>query len=475
MRKEKEERDKMEREEKKRKENEERKRREKEKVKRKAEEEQRRKDEDKLRMEEELRRKREEEERFKNTFTYLTYMGGVTTDLTLRVKDSWKQKDLPAYVGTIRCTVIRRPVTSQSFFSRSIELAISLPKVLDDANNAVKKVKSYIEQVEKKIEELRNAQMAIIKKIQDEIQKIFATFVPGKGGPITARESAYAKLQLAHKLQKISQEIMNDRLNELLQETEIVCAKLKDGADLSYDDIEELKGCLKSWKDAKAQSFEEDKRKLLEEQKRKEEEKRKRRERDEREMKEREEKKRKKDEERKRREKEEAERKAEEERKRKKEEERLRMEEELRRKKEEEERLKREEEERRKRLEEERKHREEEAARKREDERQRCEAERRERERLQKEAKERAWRQDPNNWNPYQRDCDEVDGKRAYHGGIKCVMASPPGSIEKDDLECCASEAVDSIIEILETNEKPVSSIIDIHAVKGTLHSEVHY
>ncbi|XP_053404370.1 uncharacterized protein LOC123555392 isoform X2 [Mercenaria mercenaria] len=317
--------------------------------------------------------------------------------------------------------------------------------------------------------------MAIIKKNQDAIQKIFATFQPGNGGPITARESALAKLQLAHQLQNISKEIMNDRLNELMQETEIVCAKLKDGTDVWYDDIEELKGCLQSWKDAKAQSFEEEKRKMLEEQKKKEEEERARREREERERREREEKKRKEEEERKRREKEEAERKAEEERRRKEEEERLRMEEEERRKQEEEERLKREEEERRKRLEEERKRREEEAARKREEERQRLEAERRERERLQKEAEERAWRQDPNNWKPvtYHRDCDEVDGNQAYHGGIKCVIASPPGSIEKDDLECCASDAVDSIIETLETDEKPVSSVIDIYASMGALHSAV--
>ncbi|XP_053404373.1 uncharacterized protein LOC123555825 [Mercenaria mercenaria] len=60
--------------------------------------------------------------------TYLTYMGGVATDLTLRVKDSWKQKDLPAYVGTIRCTVLRRHVNSETSFSRSVELTVSLPK-----------------------------------------------------------------------------------------------------------------------------------------------------------------------------------------------------------------------------------------------------------------------------------------------------------------------------------------------------------
>ncbi|XP_053403156.1 uncharacterized protein LOC123554157 [Mercenaria mercenaria] len=276
------------------------------------------------------------------------------------------------------------------------------------------------------------------------------TFVPEEGGTIDAREWALEQLMLAHQIQNISKELMNDRLNELMQETEVVCAKLKDGADVWYDDIEELKGCLQSWKDAKSQSFKEEKRKMLEDQKRREEENRERREREERERREREEKKRKEDEERKRSEKEEAERKAEEERRRKEEGERLRTEEELRRKR-------------------------EEAARKQEEERQRLEAEEREKERVQKEAEERAWRQNPNNWNnvTYSRDCDEVDGKRAYHGGITCVMASPPGSIEKDDVECSASDEVDSVIETLEIDEKPVSSILDIHSRKGNLHSEV--
>jgi hypothetical protein len=52
-------------------------------------------------------------------------------------------------------------------------------------------------------------------------------------------------------------------------------------------------------------------------------------------------------------------------------------------------------------------------------------------------------------------------------------MASAPGGIGKNDLECSASDEVDSIIEVLETDEKPVSSLIEIKSTKGTLKTEV--
>ena len=52
-------------------------------------------------------------------------------------------------------------------------------------------------------------------------------------------------------------------------------------------------------------------------------------------------------------------------------------------------------------------------------------------------------------------------------------MASPPGGVEKDDLECNASDEVDTIIDVLEADEKPVSSMIDIKSTKGKLNTEV--
>ncbi|XP_053404365.1 uncharacterized protein LOC123554155 [Mercenaria mercenaria] len=63
-----------------------------------------------------------------NKYTYLSYMGGVETDMTLHVKDSWKQKDLPAYVGTIRCRILNRSVHSETLCMHAAELKISLPK-----------------------------------------------------------------------------------------------------------------------------------------------------------------------------------------------------------------------------------------------------------------------------------------------------------------------------------------------------------
>ena len=126
------------------------------------------------------------------------------------------------------------------------------------------------------------------------------SFQPGDRG-VPLRKSALSKLEAAHRLQNLSKDIINDRLNELIQETEVVCAKLKDGTDVWYDDIDNLNGCLQSWRDAKAKSFEEEEKARLEEERRKAEEERKRREEEERARKEREEQKRKEREERERR------------------------------------------------------------------------------------------------------------------------------------------------------------------------------
>lgn len=50
-------------------------------------------------------------------------------DMNLRVRDTWKQKDLPAYVGSIKCNVLRAKVSPEVEVTRTIELTISLPKV----------------------------------------------------------------------------------------------------------------------------------------------------------------------------------------------------------------------------------------------------------------------------------------------------------------------------------------------------------
>jgi hypothetical protein len=55
--------------------------------------------------------------------------------------------------------------------------------------------------------------------------------------------------------------MMIDELSVLLQETEAVCAKLQDGAQLCGDDIDKLQGCLQNWKDVQDYSAAEQKRK----------------------------------------------------------------------------------------------------------------------------------------------------------------------------------------------------------------------
>ncbi|KAL4220421.1 hypothetical protein ACF0H5_020824 [Mactra antiquata] len=344
-------------------------------------------------------------------------------------------------------------------------------KTSDSAAKAVEQVKYYGEKIHRKMDEVRDCTNQLTRQNQDAIQKIFVQFKPATKFDGRTRKLVVDQLKLAHELQKATKELALHRLNDLMNETEMVYGKVRDGADLFSDDIDSLNGCLDSWRKAKVDSYAEEKRKAEEERKRREEEERRRKEEQARREKERKEQ----EEREKQEQREEAERKAEEERLRKEEEERLRREEEERRKREEEERIKREAEEKRLKEEAERKRLAEEAARKREEERKRREEERKERERLKKEADEKAWRQDPNNWKPivYERKCDEVDGRREYHGGVSCVLTSPPGGIEEDDVQCLASDEVDSIITVLEDDEKPVSSVIDIQSRKEELHSEI--
>ncbi|KAL4220422.1 Death domain-containing protein 1 [Mactra antiquata] len=437
---------------------------------------------------------------------------------------------------------------------------LAIKKTRNEAEKAIKQIKKYVEDIEAGINEVAIANDNFLQQNQDALKNIFsqlrhshsapsqtytgsssdANAAYNSWSPVTEgilevdksldkkRNSQDDQLKLALELQKAVKSIMNDRLDELIKETEIACSKAKKGITLLSEDIDNLIGCVDSWQNAKHESHAEEKRKQEEERKRREAVQKRRREEQAKREKERKEQKEREERERRQREREEAERKAEEERQRKEEEERMRREKEERRKREEEERIKRkaeekrlkeeaerkaeeerlrkaeeerlrkeeeermrkEEEERRKREEEERikreaeekrlkeeaerKRRVEEAARKREEERKRREEERKERERLKREAEEKAWRQDPNNWKPfvYERKCDEVDGRREYHGGISCVLTSPSGGIEEDDVQCLASDEIDSIITVLEDDEKPVSSIIELQSRNGELHSE---
>lgn len=75
----------------------------------------------------------------------------------------------------------------------------------------------------------------------------------------------------------------------------------------------------------------------------------------------------------------------------------------------------------------------------------------------------------------FEKKCDgEVDGRNAYHGGVNCIMTSPPGGIVEDDLQCTASDELDSVIDILDDDERPISSLISITSTKCSLHSEVN-
>jgi hypothetical protein len=48
---------------------------------------------------------------------------------------------------------------------------------LGGASNAVAKVKAYVEQVEAKLDELRNCPQTLVKKNQDAIEKIFGNAI----------------------------------------------------------------------------------------------------------------------------------------------------------------------------------------------------------------------------------------------------------------------------------------------------------
>ncbi|WAR27968.1 RBP2A-like protein [Mya arenaria] len=344
-----------------------------------------------------------------------------------------------------------------------------LEQSIDKAVKSVNDVGAYADHIIKKLDELNKCLPEQVKRIQDAIKTLFGRLVAVKPGDTLLGEN-WKFMQRTHELDMLAKELMNHRLNELISETESVCKRLKDGAALTVGDIDNLKGCLESWEKSKRESFNEEKRRKEETRRRKEEEKRRRREEDEKRKQEEEERRRQEEEERKRLEEEERRRRAKEERQRKEDEERQRQEEEENLKREEEDRLKREAEE----LERERQKKLDEEKLKREMERQRREAEARERERRRKEEEERAKRKDPNNWEPivYDRPCDEVGGKKAFHAGVCCMVAAPPGDIAREDVECNASDDLDNVVDIFDDGEKPASSIINIKSMKGLVKSE---
>lgn len=85
-------------------------------------------------------------------------------------------------------------------------------------------------------------------------------------------------MKLLRELQEIAKKLINDRLNDLINDTEEACAKCKDGVALTDWDLENLKGCLDSWKKVKEESYKEEQRRKKEEQIRREEEKQRRKE-----------------------------------------------------------------------------------------------------------------------------------------------------------------------------------------------------
>lgn len=130
---------------------------------------------------------------------------------------------------------------------------------------------------------------------------ILAQFKPSTHFDERARKPIVEKMKAAIELEKATRELMNHRLNELIDETELVCGRVQDGASLLSDDIDGLQGCLNSWRDAKVQSYNEEKRKEAEERRRREEEEKRRKEDEERRKREEEEKRKREEEERRKR------------------------------------------------------------------------------------------------------------------------------------------------------------------------------
>ncbi|KAK3609000.1 hypothetical protein CHS0354_003899 [Potamilus streckersoni] len=287
--------------------------------------------------------------------------------------------------------------------------------VIDHALDTTQDVGRYGEAINLKMEEMRSALEQSTRKMQEQIKKALDSIKVGINGKFPSKTMDYVM-----RLQKL--EVKKQRLEESILKTQEIMDKVQQGVNVTMGDIEFLRGCIQSWLEEKIESYQEEQDRLEKERIEKEEEERKRKE--------------------------------EEERKRKEDEERKRKEEEERRKKEEEERLKREAEERQ-RKEEERKRREEIERKRREEE------ERLKREAKEKEEEERR-RKDPANWTPYtyRRSDGESD---SFHRGICCQVSAMTGTLQEEDLECCASdEWSDMDGPTLAIGEKLTSSLVEV-------------
>ncbi|XP_052215338.1 reticulocyte-binding protein homolog 2a-like [Dreissena polymorpha] len=401
-------------------------------------------------------------------------------------------------------------------------------QVFNDAAKVLENVGKYAESILLKIDELKKTISHQIKVLQQAIEDVIKSIkdqypsFPIRDDPRMLVEYALDKktidqMKTLRALEEAAKDILLDRLNELIQNTEDKINKLNKSIILTQNDFDDLKGCLDSWKNAKKMSHAaeleqkriddenrkkaaEEKRKQLEADRQKREEERKQREEEIKKQHEEEERKATAERERIQFEKE-SQRKRLEEEKRKAEEERLRREEEQKRAEEERKALEQkqrieeeirqraeearlrqeelhrqreEEEDRKKKAEEERIRIKKEREMKREEARQLRLKEEAEREKKRKEEEERAQRLNPNNWKPiiFERPCDEVDGRRPYHEGLCCMVASPSDEIQQDSVQCTASDEIDDIIETLDEDERPASSLIKVQTTSHSVSTE---
>lgn len=63
---------------------------------------------------------------------------------------------------------------------------------------------------------------------------------------------------------------------------------------------------------------------------------------------------------------------------------------------------------------------------------------------------------------------NEVPGRRPFHGGVACVVASAEDSFQESDVECLVSDEIDSNIMVFQEGEKPASSVITVTSKAGT-------
>lgn len=69
----------------------------------------------------------------------------------------------------------------------------------------------------------------------------------------------------------------------------------------------------------------------------------------------------------------------------------------------------------------------------------------------------------------YEREADEVSGRRPFHCGVACVLTSLKNDIQMDDVDCCASDEIDDVITNLNEGERPVSSVVTLNSKRGLI------